>query len=211
MEPELARQEERLNRAETFGLLIAADLVAIVAFVVAYLFAGSPPGGFYGWMMGQMNGNGGPAGGATVAPGGSWVVLVVIVALGVLGVAGLAYSLAYPKIKQAPATPEPAPPSSSGAAEVSWDVLFRTSKEDERKVLGVLAAHGGGYLQKFVVKETGLSKLKTHRVVARLAERGVVMVEKSGNTNQVSLAPWVKGRPTPTAATDETRTVSSRA
>jgi hypothetical protein len=29
---------------------------------------------------------------------------------------------------------------------------MRTSKDDERKVLKVLVAHGGSYLQKFVVK-----------------------------------------------------------
>lgn len=32
--------------------------------------------------------------------------------------------------------------------------------------------------------------LKTHRIVARLAEKGIVAVERSGNTNQVSLGPW---------------------
>jgi uncharacterized membrane protein len=44
-----------------------------------------------------------------------------------------------------------------------------------------------------------LSKLKTHRIVSRLVERGVVSVERSGNPNQASLAPWVKaeaGKPT---------------
>ncbi len=76
---------------------------------------------------------------------------------------------------------------------MSWEVLMRTAKPEEQKVLGVLAAHDGSYLQKFVVKEAGLSKLKTHRIVSRLAERGVVTVERSGNTNQVTLAPWVRG------------------
>ncbi|HYU88343.1 MAG TPA: hypothetical protein VEL52_06615 [Candidatus Bathyarchaeia archaeon] len=50
--------------------------------------------------------------------------------------------------------------------------------------------HGGTYLQKYITKETGLSRLKTHRVVAALSERGIVIVEKHGNTNQVSLVKW---------------------
>jgi uncharacterized membrane protein len=56
----------------------------------------------------------------------------------------------------------------------------------------VLAAHDGKYLQKFIVKETGLSKLKTHRIVSRLAERGIVTAVSSGNTNEVSLSPWLQ-------------------
>jgi len=37
---------------------------------------------------------------------------------------------------------------------------------EEQKVLNVLINHQGKYLQKYVVKEAGLSRLKTHRVVA---------------------------------------------
>jgi len=74
----------------------------------------------------------------------------------------------------------------------SWPVLLRTSKPDERKVLEVLAAHDGKYLQKYISKESGLSKLRTHRIVARFVERGIVTASKSGNTNEVSLADWLK-------------------
>jgi len=69
-------------------------------------------------------------------------------------------------------------------------MVLRTLKPDERKVVGVLELHGGTYLQKFITKEAGLSRLKTHRVIAVLSERGIVRVEKSGNTNEVSLAKW---------------------
>ena len=74
----------------------------------------------------------------------------------------------------------------------SWPVLLRTSKPDERKVLEVLAAHNGKYLQKYISKETGLSKLRTHRIIARFVERGIVTASRSGNTNEVSLADWLK-------------------
>jgi len=36
--------------------------------------------------------------------------------------------------------------------------------------------------------------LKTHRVVAALSERGIVIVEKYGNTKQVSLVKWFRYR-----------------
>lgn len=196
-----------MKRAEIFGLLIAADLLAAVAIVAVYVSAGSSHGGFYGWMMGQMGSGAGA--GASGAPGGAWVAVVALAAVGVVAVAGLGYALAYPEIKPTGLSPAPTPQPGAGSKEMSWDFLVRTSKEDERKVLGVLAAHGGGYLQKFVVKESGLSKLKTHRIVARLAERGVVTVQKSGNTNQVSLAPWVRGAPPPKGAGSEAGMVSS--
>jgi len=54
-------------------------------------------------------------------------------------------------------------------------------------VVGVLDAHGGTYLQKFITREAGLSRLKTRRVIAALSERGIVYVEKRGNTNEVSI------------------------
>jgi uncharacterized membrane protein len=71
-------------------------------------------------------------------------------------------------------------------------MVMRTLKPDERKVVAVLKVHGGSYMQKFITQETGLSRLKTHRVVATLAERGIVQVQKRGNTNEVSLAKWFR-------------------
>ena len=69
-------------------------------------------------------------------------------------------------------------------------MVLRALKPEERTVVNVLDAHGGTYLQKYITKESGLSRLKTHRVVAALSERGIVLVEKYGNTNQVSLVKW---------------------
>ena len=146
------------------------------------------------------------------------LIIVLIVVVG-LGVAGIAYYLIFPEIRHSPAapsTPSFSRPLSESPLDVkgetvseslvkvekpnetvvsqtvSWPVLIRTSKPEERKVLEVLAAHGGIYLQKFVVKESGLSKLKTHRIVSRFAERGIITVTKSGNTNEIVLADWLQ-------------------
>ena len=73
-----------------------------------------------------------------------------------------------------------------------YESVIMTLSDDERKVIAVLSAHDGKYLQKYVRSETGLSRLKTHRIVARLAERGIVTLEKTGNTNQVLLADWLE-------------------
>jgi uncharacterized membrane protein len=76
----------------------------------------------------------------------------------------------------------------NGKEEAS--MVLRTLKPDEKTVVHVLNAHGGIYLQKYIVRESGLSRLKTHRVVAALSERGIVVVEKYENTNRVSLVKW---------------------
>jgi uncharacterized membrane protein len=78
----------------------------------------------------------------------------------------------------------------TGNGRDTISVVLRTLKPEERKIVSVLNVHGGTYLQKFITKEANLSRLKTHRVIAALSERGIVHVEKRGNTNEVSLVKW---------------------
>lgn len=49
-------------------------------------------------------------------------------------------------------------------------------------------------MQKYIRKEAELSRLKTHRIISRFVERGIVSVTKSGNTNEVVLADWLAKR-----------------
>jgi len=97
-------------------------------------------------------------------------------------VVGIIYFLVLPEMKNFV--------SATGTGKDAASVVMRTLKPDERKVVGVLDAHGGTYLQKYITKEAGLSRLKTHRVIAALSERGIVRAEKRGNTNEVSLVGW---------------------
>jgi uncharacterized membrane protein len=60
------------------------------------------------------------------------------------------------------------------------DVVMCVAKPDERLALEVLKNSGGRCLQKDITYKTGLSKLRPHRIVARLAERGIVQVSGSG-------------------------------
>ena len=95
-----------------------------------------------------------------------------------------------PNVSSASAAPAV---SSVSASTNSCEVLLKTMTPEEQKVLNVLISHQGKYLQKYVVKEAGLSRLKTHRVVARFAQRGIVTVNEFGNTNEILLSDWVKG------------------
>jgi uncharacterized membrane protein len=81
--------------------------------------------------------------------------------------------------------------------------VSKTLTPEELKVFEVLVQHNGKYLQKYIRAETGLSRLKTHRIVSRLAERGIVTLEKAGNTNEVHLSSWLLNPNRPTQIYDE--------
>lgn len=98
-------------------------------------------------------------------------------------VVGIIYFLVLPEIKEYYAP-------GNGNGKENTAMVLKTLKPEERSIVTVLDAHGGTYLQKYITKEAGLSRLKTHRLVATLSERGIVQVEKHGNTNQVVLAKW---------------------
>lgn len=99
-------------------------------------------------------------------------------------VVGIIYFMVLPEMKNYVA--------GTGGGKEAASVVLRTLKPEERKVVVVLDAHGGTYLQKYITREAGLSRLKTHRVIASLSERGIVSAEKKGNTNQVSLVKWFR-------------------
>jgi predicted transcriptional regulator len=129
----------------------------------------------------------------------------VLVAVAIVGVSGLIYFFVFPEIRnvQAPLlgldtgaglTTATAVTTTQPATAVTspYDSVIKTLTVDERKVIEVLSSHNGKYLQKYIRSEAGLNRLQTHRIVARLAERGIVSLEKTGNTNTVLLAKWLK-------------------
>ena len=71
------------------------------------------------------------------------------------------------------------------------DAVLRVLNEDEKKIIETLVAEGGTMLQKDIRWKTGLSRVKTHRILFRLAKRGIVSTEKYYNTNKIVLASWL--------------------
>jgi len=96
---------------------------------------------------------------------------------------GIIYFLVLPEMKNYR-------PPGNGNGKENTAMVLKTLKADERSIVYVLDVHGGTYLQKYITREAGLSRLRTHRIVAALSERGIVVVEKHANTNQVSLVKW---------------------
>jgi len=64
--------------------------------------------------------------------------------------------------------------------------LLKILPEDERKVVEVLLKEKR-IEQMYLVAESGLSKVKVSRILARLEQRGVVEKKPLGNTNLVKL------------------------
>jgi uncharacterized membrane protein len=196
-----------MRRINLFLAILIVSLVSLTVLIVAgmYVFTAAQQSP-YTWMNGMMNGGsmGGMMGGTgqTAVQNPALpvfgVAFVILIGVAVVGVAGLAYYVALPEIKTgaAPIVCETVQETSvvqeQKAACTPLESVVKTLSDDERKVVDVLAAHEGKYLQKYIRSETGLSRLQTHRIVARLAERGIVTLEKTGNTNQVLLADWLK-------------------
>lgn len=182
-----------MRRLEIFLVVLGLSLSAFVALSLWYLSSYQAGNASMLGMMGQMMGNQYAAGMASPMPSYVWLPAMGALGLTFLGVAGLSYYMAFPEIKPSnPRSIGDTVTSASPKALGGWAFLLRTSKPDERKVLEVLVSHDGKYLQKFIVRESGLSRLRTHRILSRYAERGIVTAERTGNTNEISLAVWLK-------------------
>ena len=192
-----------MKRLWIFSLVLGGALIffaIVIAWYTLYFQSGNAT--MYG-MMGQMMGGQYPVT-ANPMPSYVWFSVIALIAGLAAGVIGTVYYAMYPEIRHAKGTdsgqvpiasskvdPQAEVPSDPSLPKESWTTLLRTSKPEEKLVLDVLSAHDGVYLQKLIVKETGLSKLKTHRIISRLAERGIVTASKSGNTNEVRLSSWL--------------------
>ena len=166
------------------------------------------------WGMGGMMGDGS----GTTSESFLWVIPAALIAVVAAAIIGVGFYLIYPElryIRGKPCNPQksevplaPVNPATINATvsesisvqpvvsnistkTTSCDVLLKTMTPEEQKVLNVLINHHGKYLQKYVAKEAELSRLKTHRIVARFAQRGIVTVKEFGNTNEVFLSDWV--------------------
>jgi len=74
-----------------------------------------------------------------------------------------------------------------------YGAVYASLMPDEKKVVDCLIRHGGSRLQRDIAKETGFSRLKTHRVVSRLRQRNLVTVTPQGKTNLVRLSARFSG------------------
>ncbi len=165
------------------------------------------PNMWNGMGMDGMMGGSGYNGYGTTAPSYLWIIPVGLIGVGVISLIGVGFYLAFPQIRAVADKPGPPVAEERFLADAKNDAVVaaghdvsstpceavsKTLTPEELKVLNVLVAHQGKYLQKYIRKEAGLSRLKTHRIIARFAERGIVTLKQSGNTNEIYLAEWLK-------------------
>lgn len=74
----------------------------------------------------------------------------------------------------------------------SLDVALRLLNDDERRVIMAILEAGGTMLQKEISSELDISRVKTHRILVRLIQRGAVTAQKYYNTNKITIAKWLR-------------------
>ena len=199
-------------------LITLITLAVILATVSAFTFAfaastivaspstanGFYPNGMTGndWngMSGMMGGNWNPSSTVqtsavplnTVLP---LIGFVTLIGAALTGVGGAVYFLKVPKIGITEPDANSVVSSLPQKPVTAYESVSKTLTTEERTVLDILVSHDGKYLQKYIRAETGLSRLKVHRIVSRLAERGIVTLKHSGNTNEVHVSNWLQNKP----------------
>ncbi len=161
-----------------FGTLFFILTVALVLSIVGLFFFG-----FEGGLGGRGRGM------AAEIPRSFWLVLFVVplvVAVGALG-----YVLIFPEFGEEKPVRKPSSAPAVQSGESALDAILRVLNDDERKVIETIVAEGGTMLQKDIRWKTGLSRVKTHRILFRLAKRGIVSAEKYYNTKKIALADWL--------------------
>lgn len=197
-------------------VVIAAALttVSIIAFAYAGSAASATVSGTNGYYLngiggggcGMMGGNWAPSSTVQTPATAQYAVLplvgfVALIGAALTGAGGAVYYFAVPKSeKLLPLTWSTVDTSIQNALSpqsviTPYASVYKTLTSEERKVLDIIVSHDGKYLQKYIRSEAGLSRLKTHRIVTRLAERGIVTLKKSGNTNEVHLSNWIQPKP----------------
>jgi len=160
------------------GTLIFVLVVALAVSSLGLLFFGFE-GGFGGRGYGMV----------AEVPRSFWLVLFVVPLVVVVAVLG--YALIFPEFSGGKPEEKPSSVPTVEKRESALGAVLRVLNDDERKVVETLVGEGGMMLQKDIRWKTGLSRVKTHRVLFRLAKRGIVSAEKYYNTNKITLADWL--------------------
>jgi uncharacterized membrane protein len=172
-----------MRRVTLFLLVLLVAVLAVISTVGTFLphqFMMSGMGG----MMGEGSGM------------GNFVWPTILIASTAVIVVVIAYVILFPSIKYSAETETKHELKSTTSDSDPMEIVMRVVKPDERAALDVLRNSAGVCLQKDITYKTGLSKLKTHRIVARLAERGIIQVRKIGKTNEITVPAWLQaGKP----------------
>lgn len=150
-------------------LLLLSILIGALAYALVYFFAPteSPGRGF-----------------GTAIQRYLWIPVAIVPVSFSIGLLG--YLVLFPEIKQKPSAKPEVPEKTQPLSAV-----MRVLRDDERKIVELLVSSGGKMLQRDLGRKAGFSRVKTHRILYRLATRGIVTAEKHYNTYEITLADWL--------------------
>jgi len=188
-----------MRKINAFLVLFIVSIICLIILVIVsfYLFM---VGVQYPWDWMWMH-MGGMMGGNYQVPAQNPISLYVgalfigFIILTVVSVFGLIYFIAFPEEKLVNQQAENRIENFQGKLTTPYSAVLKALTPEERKIIEILRVHNGRYLQKYLRKEAGLTRLKTHRILSRLSERGLLTLIRVGNTNEVVLADWLKQQP----------------
>ena len=150
-------------------LLLLSILIGAVGYVLIYFFVPSEsPGRGFGTAIQRY----------------VWIPVAIVPVTFSIGLS--AYLALFPEIKQKPLTKPDVQEKTQPLSAV-----MRVLRDDERRIVELLVNSGGKMLQRDLGRQAGFSRVKTHRILYRLATRGVVTAEKHYNTYEITLADWL--------------------
>ena len=125
---------------------------------------------------------------------GGWsltnILLVVLIVLLVLIVV---YFIFFPKLASVASSASIQPEVEEMKEENrNLEVAYRLMEPDEKRLVEALVEAGGSMLQKDISYKLEISRVKTHRILVKLINRGIVTAEKQFNTNNIKLAGWLQ-------------------
>ncbi len=82
--------------------------------------------------------------------------------------------------------------SSQNNARKTGEIVLKFLDSREKKVVDLLIKNQGKTLQSEVSRSEGMGKLKSHRVIQKLSDKGVIEIQKNGNTNILRFKPEIK-------------------
>jgi hypothetical protein len=73
----------------------------------------------------------------------------------------------------------------------AFDIIAHISNDNEESIMNAIKARNNKAYQFELSQDTGLSRMKVHRVVRRLIERDILTVKKVGKNKLLSLSEWI--------------------
>lgn len=76
--------------------------------------------------------------------------------------------------------------------KTNMDIIMKFLTEDDREVIRLMIEKEGMTTQSEIARLPGMSRLKAHRIVKKLEDRGIVHVEKYGKINMIRMVDELK-------------------